>query len=173
MALRSDWKNSKEEVVATNGIVTAMQPPSAEAGLAMLAQGGNAVDAAVAMGFCNVVLEPYMAVIGGMGYMLVHLAKEGRTIGVDFNGRAPRRAHPEMFEVTGPAPARWHQRLQRQRRRQSYRSAVGHRASDVRRLLCRTSAVWRVAAGAGAGAGHGAGERWLCQQLAYDAVYGE
>lgn len=105
MALRSYWKNSKEEVVATNGIVTAMQPPSAEAGLAMLTQGGNAVDAAVAMGFCNVVLEPYMAVIGGMGYMLVHLAKEGRTIGVDFNGRAPRRAHPEMFEVTGPAPA--------------------------------------------------------------------
>jgi gamma-glutamyltranspeptidase/glutathione hydrolase len=46
-----------------------------------------------------------MAVIGGMGYMLVHLAKEGRTLGVDFNGRAPRRAQPEMFEVTGPAHA--------------------------------------------------------------------
>ena len=105
MALRSHWKANKEEVVAHNGVVTAMQPPSAEAGLAILKQGGNAVDAAVAMGFCNIVLEPYMAVIGGMGYMLVHMAREGLTVGVDFNGRAPRKAHAEMFEVIGPAPA--------------------------------------------------------------------
>jgi gamma-glutamyltranspeptidase/glutathione hydrolase len=105
MALRSQWKANKEEVVAQHGVVTAMQPPSAEAGLAMLQQGGNAVDAAVAMGFCNVVLEPYMAVIGGMGYMLVHMAQKGLTVGVDFNGRAPRKAHAEMFEVIGPAPA--------------------------------------------------------------------
>ncbi len=104
MALRSDWKANKDEVVAQNGVVTAMQPQSAEAGLAILKQGGNAIDAAVAMGFCNVVLEPYMAVIGGMGYMLVHMANEGRTVGVDFNGRAPRKAHAEMFEVIGPAP---------------------------------------------------------------------
>ena len=105
MALRSHWKANKEEVVAQHGVVTAMQPQSAEAGLAMLKQGGNAVDAAVAMGFCNIVLEPYMAVIGGMGYMLVHMAQQGLTVGVDFNGRAPRQAHAEMFEVIGPAPA--------------------------------------------------------------------
>src|SRR5919199_589352 len=105
MALRSHWKTNKEEVVAENGVVTAMQPPSAEAGLEMLKRGGNAIDAAVAMGFCNVVLEPYMAVIGGIGYMLVHMAHTGQTVGVDFNGRAPRRAHAEMFEVLGPAPA--------------------------------------------------------------------
>jgi gamma-glutamyltranspeptidase/glutathione hydrolase len=104
MTLRSYWKANKEEVVAQNGVVTAMHPPSAEAGLAILKQGGNAVDAAVAMGFCNIVLEPYMAVIGGMGYMLVHMAQEGLTVGVDFNGRAPRKAHAEMFEVIGPAP---------------------------------------------------------------------
>jgi gamma-glutamyltranspeptidase / glutathione hydrolase len=105
MALRSYWKANKEEVVAQHGVVTAMQPQSAEAGLAMLQHGGNAVDAAVAMGFCNVVLEPYMAVIGGMGYMLVHMAQQGLTVGVDFNGRAPQKAHAEMFEVIGPAPA--------------------------------------------------------------------
>jgi gamma-glutamyltranspeptidase/glutathione hydrolase len=104
MTQRSTWKANKHEVVAQNGVVTSMQPQSAEAGLAILQQGGNAVDAAVAMGFCNIVLEPYMAVIGGMGYMLVHLAAEGRTIGVDFNGRAPRQAQAEMFDVIGPAP---------------------------------------------------------------------
>ena len=105
MALRSSWKPNKEEVVAENGVVTAMQPQSAEAGLAMLKAGGNAVDAAVAMGFCNVVLEPYMATIAGMGYMLVHLAAEGRTVAIDFNGRAPRKATAEMFKVTGAAEA--------------------------------------------------------------------
>src|SRR5438094_10162901 len=99
MALRSHWKANKEEVVAEHGVVTAIEPPSAEAGLAILKQGGNAVDAAVAMGFCNVVLEPYLAALGGMGYMVVHLAKQGLTVGVDFNGRAPRRAGPDMFEV--------------------------------------------------------------------------
>ena len=104
MALRSHWRANKDEVVAQNGVVTAMQPQAAEAGLAILKQGGNAVDAAVAIGFCNVVLEPYMAVIGGMGYMVVHMAHEGLTIGIDFNGRAPRQAHPEMFDVIGPAP---------------------------------------------------------------------
>ncbi|ETX04365.1 MAG: hypothetical protein ETSY2_29185 [Candidatus Entotheonella gemina] len=104
MALRSYWKANKAEVVAENGVVTAMQPQAAEAGLAMLKQGGNAVDAAVAIGFCNIVLEPYMAVIGGMGYMLIHLAETGQTIGVDFNGRAPRRAHAGMYDVLGPAP---------------------------------------------------------------------
>lgn len=105
MALRSFWRANKDEVVAPHGVVTAMQPQAAEAGLAILKRGGNAVDAAVAIGFCNIVLEPYMAVLGGMGYMLVHMAREGRTVGLDFNGRAPRRAHAQMFEVTGPAPA--------------------------------------------------------------------
>ena len=91
--------------LAPNSAVTAMQPPSARAGLEMLKNGGNAIDAAVAMGFCNVVLEPYMATIGGMGYMFIHLAREGKTVAIDFNGRAPRKAHPEMYRVIGPAPA--------------------------------------------------------------------
>lgn len=105
MALRSVWNPSKLEVVAENGAVTAMQPPSAEAGMAMLKAGGNAVDAAVAMAFCNIVLEPYMATIAGMGYMLVHMAGEGKTYAIDFNGRAPRAAHTDMYNVIGAAPA--------------------------------------------------------------------
>jgi len=99
---RSTWKPGKEEAVTQNGMVTAMHPPSAEAGLEMLKKGGNAVDAAVAMIFCNVVIEPYMANIGGMGHMLVYLAKEGKTVSVDFTCRAPRNAHPEMYCVLDP-----------------------------------------------------------------------
>ena len=103
MALASRWRSDKEEVVAENGIVTAAHRAAAEAGLEMLKRGGNAIDAAVAMGFCSVVVEPYMATIAGQGYMLVHLAAEGKTVAIDFNGRAPRKARPDMFRVIGPA----------------------------------------------------------------------
>ena len=103
MSLYSAWKVNKEEVVAENGIVTSALPLSAEAGLSILKSGGNAIDAAVAIGFCNIVQEPYMASIGGMGYMLIHLAEEGRTIGVDFNGRAPKGTTDDMYDVLGPS----------------------------------------------------------------------
>ena len=103
MSLYSAWKVNKEEVVAENGIVTSALPLSAEAGLSILKSGGNAIDAAVAVGFCNVVQEPYMASIGGMGYMLIHLAEEGRTIGLDFNGRAPQVTTDDMYDVIGPS----------------------------------------------------------------------
>ena len=103
MALASRWRSDKEEVVAENGIVTAAHRATAEAGLEMLKRGGNAIDAAVAMGFCSVVVEPYMATIAGQGYMLVHLAAEGKTVAIDFNGRAPSKARPDMFRIIGPA----------------------------------------------------------------------
>ena len=103
MSLYSAWKVNKEEVVAENGIVTSALPLSAEAGLSILKAGGNAIDAAVAIGFCNIVQEPYMASIGGMGYMLIHLAEKARTIGVDFNGRAPQGTTDEMYDVIGPS----------------------------------------------------------------------
>ncbi len=103
MALISRPKFDKEEVVARNGVVTAMQPEAAEAGLSILKAGGNAVDAAVCIAFCNVVLEPDMATIAGLGYMLVHMATEGRTYAIDFNSRAPRKARPDMYDVIGPS----------------------------------------------------------------------
>lgn len=46
-----------------------------------------------------------MAGIAGLGYMLIYLTKEGKTIALDFNGRAPAKAHAEMYKVIGPAPA--------------------------------------------------------------------
>ena len=105
MVLRSYWRPGRDEIATQNGMVTAMEPQAAEAGLEILRHGGNAIDAAVTIGFCNVVLEPFMATIGGMGYMLIHLAKENRTVAIDFNGRAPRRASPDMYEITGPGYA--------------------------------------------------------------------
>ncbi|TFH16858.1 hypothetical protein E4H04_05930, partial [Candidatus Bathyarchaeota archaeon] len=55
----------KDEVTSKHGMVTASIPLSAEAGLKILKAGGNAFDAGVAVGFCNTVLEPYLAGLGG------------------------------------------------------------------------------------------------------------
>src|SRR3982074_3323816 len=70
------------------------QPSSAEAGLAVLRRGGNAVDAAVTTAFCQGVLDPQMCGIGGGGMMLVHRAATRTTEAIEFHPRAggPLRA---------------------------------------------------------------------------------
>ncbi len=95
----------KEEVSSRLGVVTASTPLSAEAGLKLLRDGGNAVDAGVAMGFCNTVLEPYLAALAGLGFMLVYSAEEDRVIAIDFNTRAPMDASPEMYRVVSESVA--------------------------------------------------------------------
>ena len=108
MALRSVWRPGKDEVVARNGIVAAMHPLAAEAGLEILRQGGNAIDAAVATGFAISVVEPANTSIGGVGFMLIHLASgvgdypPGTDLVIEYGPRAPRAARPDMYEVTGP-----------------------------------------------------------------------
>lgn len=95
----------KEEVSSRAGVVTASTPPSAEAGLKLMREGGNAVDAGVAMGFCNTVLEPYLAALAGLGFMLVYTAEEDQVVAIDFNTRAPMGASPEMYRVVGESAA--------------------------------------------------------------------
>jgi gamma-glutamyltranspeptidase/glutathione hydrolase len=102
MALRSVFRPDREEVEAENGIVAAMHPLAAEAGLEMLRQGGNAVDAAVATGFAISVVEPNNSCIAGVGFMLVHLASgageypAGTDVVVEYGPRAPLAARPDM-----------------------------------------------------------------------------
>ena len=108
MSQRSVWRPDRDEVVAENGVVTAMHPLAAEAGLEMLKQGGNAVDAAVATGFAISVVEPNNTSIAGVGLMLVHLASgagkypPGTDLVIEYGPRAPRAARPDMYEITGP-----------------------------------------------------------------------
>ena len=101
--LRSTLRPMKDEVVAKHGIVTANHPQAAEAGLRILREGGNAIDAGVATGFVNTVVAPYTSGLAGQGIMLIHLADEGKTVAIDFNARSPRAATPEMFKVVGVA----------------------------------------------------------------------
>jgi gamma-glutamyltranspeptidase / glutathione hydrolase len=79
------------------GLITSQDPRSAEAGAAVLAEGGNAVDAAVAAALALGVLEPQFSGIGGSAWMTVWLGTEAITI--DGAGRAPLAARPDMFEL--------------------------------------------------------------------------
>ena len=96
---RSDLIINKKEVVVGGGCVVAEHPLAAEVGAKVLAEGGNAVDAAVATAFAVGVVEPMMSGVGGGGALLLHLAKESRNVGIEFLPRAPRAARSDMFEL--------------------------------------------------------------------------
>lgn len=70
---------------------------ASEAGLAMLKQGGNAIDAAVATGFALAVTLPRAGNIGGGGFMLIHLAEENRNVFIDYRETAPAAATRDMY----------------------------------------------------------------------------
>ncbi len=77
-------------------MVVAQEPLAAEVGLAVLKHGGNAVDAAIAVGFALAVTHPSAGNIGGGGFMLVRLAN-GRTSFLDFRECAPAKATRDMY----------------------------------------------------------------------------
>ena len=92
---------TKETPLAARGLVVAEHPLGARVGAGVLARGGNAVDAAVATAFAMTVVEPFMSTLAGSGTMLIHLARRGETVALDFNGQAPARARDGMFRVIG------------------------------------------------------------------------
>ena len=99
MSLRSRWLADKEEVVAENGVVVAKHPLAAQVGLDILKQGGNAIDAAVATGFAISVVEPMMSCIAGVGFMVIHLAGQRKSVAIEYPPRAPKAARPDMYKV--------------------------------------------------------------------------
>jgi gamma-glutamyltranspeptidase/glutathione hydrolase len=79
------------------GVVSVANPYAAEAGARILEQGGNAIDAAVAIVYALNVVEPQSAGIGGGGFMMIHLARSGETFAIDSREKAPAAATPAMF----------------------------------------------------------------------------
>ena len=77
-------------------MVTAQEPLAASVGIATLRAGGNAVDAAVAIGFALAVTYPFAGNLGGGGFMLVRMA-DGRTTFIDFREAAPLAATHDMY----------------------------------------------------------------------------
>ncbi|MCD6663745.1 MAG: gamma-glutamyltransferase [Comamonas sp.] len=84
-------------VVAHHGMVASEQALATRIGLDILESGGNAVDAAVAVGFALAVALPNAGNLGGGGFMMVHDARTGRDVALDFREMAPSGAHRSMY----------------------------------------------------------------------------
>ncbi len=78
-----------------NGMIASAHPLATQAGVEMLQQGGNAIDAAVATTLAISVVEPFSAGIGGGGFMMTKVGNETRAL--DFRERAPQKAKRNMY----------------------------------------------------------------------------
>jgi gamma-glutamyltranspeptidase/glutathione hydrolase len=96
MSLLAPPVDAHEPVFARKGLVVAQEPLAADVGVAVLKSGGNAVDAAVAVGFALAVTHPFAGNIGGGGFLLIRLA-DGRTTFIDFREKAPHKATRNMY----------------------------------------------------------------------------
>ncbi len=96
---------ARTPVHARHGMVVAMEGLAADVGVGVLQKGGNAVDAAVAVGFAMAVTHPFAGNIGGGGYMLIRLA-DGRSTFIDFRERAPEKASHDMYLDASGKPTR-------------------------------------------------------------------
>ncbi|MCR1836524.1 gamma-glutamyltransferase [Rodentibacter caecimuris] len=86
-----------QPVYAKNGMVASEQAIATQVGVEILKQGGNAVDAAVAVGFALAVVLPNAGNIGGGGFMVLHNEKTGEDFALDFRETAPLKASRDMY----------------------------------------------------------------------------
>jgi len=84
-------------VLASHGMVVAQEGTAAKIGVEILRRGGNAVDAAVATGLALAVTLPRAGNLGGGGFMLVYIAKEKKTVVIDYREAAPADTPRDVF----------------------------------------------------------------------------
>ena len=96
-----NWVLSKPSAQGKRGIVVSQVRSAAEAGVAMLDAGGNAIDAAVATALSLAAVEPWNSGLGGIGFALVHRSGQKTADVVDFGPVAPRGLKPSAFKLTG------------------------------------------------------------------------
>jgi gamma-glutamyltranspeptidase/glutathione hydrolase len=78
-------------------MVATQESTATKVGVEILKQGGNAVDAAVAIGFTLAVTLPRAGNLGGGGFMMVHIAKTGETVAIDYRETAPLGSTRDMY----------------------------------------------------------------------------
>ena len=102
-----DWKpyDKNGQVLRTdrnatgkNAVVSTARYEASKIGLDILKNGGNAIDAAVGVGFALGVCEPQSSGIGG-GFMIIRFAKTGETKFIDFRETAPKKSNPDMWKT--------------------------------------------------------------------------
>ena len=94
-----------KQAVRGKGVVVAQNCAAAEVGAAILRKGGNAIDAAVATGLAIGTVEPWMSGIGGVGFMTIWSAKEGRAWTIDYGPVSAAKLDPKNYPIVGPGPA--------------------------------------------------------------------
>jgi len=95
------WLLSKPSAKGRRGMVVSQAKGAAEAGVAVLDAGGNAMDAAVATALALATHEPWNSGLGGIGFALVHRAGQPRAEVVDYGPRAPAATDPKRYKLTG------------------------------------------------------------------------
>ncbi len=121
---------SRLPVRARHGMVVSASPEASQAGLEILRAGGNAVDAAVAVGFALAVTLPEAGNIGGGGFMVIHDPEQGRETTIDYREMAPASAHRDMY-------------LDEEGNVAEGRSTVGHLASGVPGSVAGMHLAWK------------------------------
>ncbi len=86
----------KKEITCRNGVVVSAHALASKVGVNILKEGGNAVDAAIAVQFALAVAYPGAGNIGGGGFMVIHL-KNGKNITIDYRETAPAAASRDMY----------------------------------------------------------------------------
>lgn len=84
-------------IKSNGGMVASQEFRASKVAANILKNGGNAIDAAVALGFAKAVTLPKAGNLGGGGFMLIYLAKEDKTIAIDYREMAPSQATEDMF----------------------------------------------------------------------------
>lgn len=92
-----EYPSIHSPVIGENGMVVTQNATASKVGADIISQGGNAVDAAVAIGFALAVTLPRAGNIGGDGFMLIHDSLSGNQSFIDFRSIAPRAATLSMF----------------------------------------------------------------------------
>jgi gamma-glutamyltranspeptidase / glutathione hydrolase len=103
VGIRAQNRNTATRpAVGTAGMVSSAHPLATQAGLDVLAAGGNAFDATVAVAATLNVVEPMMSGMGGYGAMVIYDATKGETRFLDSSGRVPAAVNSDVFRPPAP-----------------------------------------------------------------------
>ena len=92
-----EYGSINHPVIDDEGMVVSQRMIASKVGAQILAQGGNAVDAAVATGLALAVVLPRAGNLGGGGFMVIYLKEEDKTIAIDYREKAPSAATRDLF----------------------------------------------------------------------------
>lgn len=91
------YQDIHHPIFAQHGMVATQEELASHVGLTVLREGGNAIDAAVAIGFALAVTLPRAGNLGGGGFMLIHSAERGETVAIDYRESAPGASTRDMY----------------------------------------------------------------------------